>query len=567
MGNFPHPPGDHATAATLPRVIAIRSMPFALAALAALAPAQDDRQTSGGALIPEQACYDVQHYRLAIRVDPEKRSIAGTLTMTAEVVAETSRIALDLDKALEATRITARDRESTGRRDGLRLFVDLAEPAKVGETLVVDVDYGGTPRVAPMPPWKGGFTWAETADGSPWIATSCQGEGADLWWPCKDHPSDEPETMDLFVTVPDGLVCASNGTLAGTRPVPGGREFHWSIANPISNYTVALNIAPYEVIEDTYECVDGTELPVYFWVLPENRKKAEIFLPEFLDHLRHLETVCGPYPFRNEKYGIVETPHLGMEHQTIIAYGNKYVRQAFDYDWLHHHELSHEWWANLVTARDWKDMWIHEGIGTYMQALYIERKFGEKAYHTEMQIKRRGLVNKVAVAPREVTDSQGIYFSGSGNDIYYKGSWICHTLRFLLGDETFFRVLRRWAYPEPELEKVTDGSQTRFSDTEEIRAIAERIAERDLGWFFAVYLRQPKLPRLTARVQDDLLVLAWETPEDLPFPMPVPVRIDGEMRRVEMPERGEVEVQVGNAAFEVDPDDWLLKRFRGTRSR
>jgi aminopeptidase N len=523
--------------------------------------ALDAQQTSGGAPIPEQDAYDVRHYDLRLKVDPARKWIGGSLTMRCDVAAGTARIALDLDEAFTVSGVRVAGRKAKFEHRDLRVFVDFVPPAKEGESLEVTVDYEGQPRVAPSPPWKGGFTWAETKSGAPWIATSCQGEGADLWWPCKDRPDDEPDGMDLWISVPEGLVCASNGVLRGTETADGWTTFHWETINPIANYGVALNIAPYEVIESTYTCVDGTELPVFFWVLPENRGRAEKALPEFLDHVRHMEEVCGPYPFRNEKYGIVETPHLGMEHQTIIAYGNRYRRTGFDYDWLHHHEMCHEWWANLVTNRNWKDMWIHEGIGTYMQALYIESRMGPEAYRTEMGIKRRSLVNKVAVAPRGGLDSQGIYFAGSGNDIYYKGSWICHSLRYLLGDETFFEVVRRWAYPDPAMEKVTDGSQCRFTDTDEIREIAEKISGRDLRWFFDVYVHQPQLPTLDLKTRDGVLHLEWKTPDDLPFPMPVPVRVGDEIVQVEM-EGGKGQVDLAGQEHQVDPDRWLLQAIR-----
>ncbi|MBK8979158.1 MAG: M1 family metallopeptidase [Planctomycetes bacterium] len=550
----PAPPNESPPMRTLPLA------PFLAAALCGALTAQSPGQVSGGPLRADEACYDVRHVDLGVRVDPVARTIAGAMTMTATVVTATRRVGLDLDDDLTVDAVRVDGEPVAFERPPLRIDIPLTAGRKPGDELTIAVDYHGAPRVAPNPPWKGGFTWARTRDGSPWIATSCQGEGADLWWPCKDHPSDEADTFDLHVTVPKDLVCASNGTLRSvTQNDDATRTFHWHIANPINNYTVALNIAPYEVIEDTYTCVDGTELPVFFWALPENRARAEKALPEFLDHLHHLETVCGPYPFRNEKYGVVETPHLGMEHQTIIAYGNRYRHTGFDYDWLHHHELSHEWWGNLVTCRDWKDMWIHEGIGTYMQALYIEQRFGAEGLRIEMGQKRRTLANRTPIAPRESRDSEQIYFGSSGNDIYYKGSWVCHTLRYLLGDETFSTVLRRWAYPDSALEKVTDGSQCRFTDTDELIALAERTADRELGWFFEVYLRRGPLPVLHAEADAGVLTLRWSAPDDLPFPMPVPVRIGDAVRRIEMAD-GEARVEVGTAPWEIDPDGWLLMR-------
>jgi aminopeptidase N len=208
-------------------------------------------------------------------------------------------------------------------------------------------------------------------------------------------------------------------------------------------------------------------------------------------------------------------------------------------------------------------MWIHEGIGTYMQALYLERRRGRKAYDIEMAKNRRVLNNRKAVAPRESQDSKQIYFGVDGrhdNDIYYKGSWIVHTLRWVLGDEAFFTVLRRWAYPDPEKEKVADGTQVRFTDTDEIRAIAERASGRELGWFFEVYLRQPDLPALEVEERDGALALRWRAPGAVPFPMPVAVRIGEATQRIEMPEgAARVELPAG-AKWEVDPGSLILKR-------
>ena len=532
-----------------------------------------DVNASGGALLAEQACFDVSYYRLRLRIEPKTKSIAGTLSMVAEITKPTAKIALHLDDRLTVEAVRTGLRSATFEHAAGVIMIDVGEKS-VGDDIVVEVDYGGPPRVAPNPPWDGGFTWRTTGrldKGDPWIATSCQGEGGDLWWPCKDHPSDKPDKMDLEITVPGGLVCASNGTLKATKKNADGTEtFHWHIANPISNYNVALNIAPYETVETKYRSIAGEEFPVIFWVLPKNIEKARQILPQFVDHLKFYEDTCGPYPFRNEKYGIVETPHLGMEHQTIIAYGNRFRGLAMKYDWLHHHELAHEWWGNLVTCRDWKDMWIHEGIGTYMQALYLERKFGPKAYEAEMRKTRRGHSNRLAIGPRESMDSKRRYFGGGGNDIYNKGSWIMHTLRWVLGDVDFLRVLRKLAYPDPAKEKVTDGSQVRFSDTAEILAITERVSKKKLDWFFDVYLRQPAIPELVAEKKGDKLMLRWKTPDDLPFPMPVEVKVGEKTMRVAMP-KGSAEVVVGEAAYEIDPSKRILKkeerRRRGLRRR
>ena len=535
--------------------------------LPALLPFQTDEPVpgpSGGTLLPEQAAYDVLHYGLTLRVEPEGKRIDGELVMRAQLVdSQAKRILLDLDARLKVEGVTLDGAVVEYERGDGRIETAIDGSALADDGVFeVAVTYGGVPREAPNPPWDGGFTWSQSESGKPWISTTCQGEGADLWWPCKDHPSDKPETMDLAITVPGGLFCASNGTLVSDeRNEDGSHTFRWHIANPISNYNVALNIGEYTLIERSYTSTTDEQVPFRLWVLPESAVRARTAAPEFEKYVRFYEETCGPYPFRSEKLGLVETPHLGMEHQTIIAYGNHFQADPDGYDWLYHHELGHEWWGNLVTCRDWKDMWIHEGICTYMQVLYLERTRGEEAMREKLRTMRQGLQNRRPVAPRESRDSKQIYFAADGgfdNDIYDKGAWVMHQLRWLLGDEVFFRTLRRMAYPDPALEAITDGGQVRFTDTSEIRAIAERESGLDLGWFFDLYLRQPALPRLEANVEDGTLQLSWSTPEGTRCLMPVPVAVGGTIRRVELPDGG-ASVDLGGADWELDPDGWLLR--------
>ncbi len=535
-----------------------------------------ETDASGRPLISEQACFDVLHYGLHLWVDPAEQIIWGKLVMRANLLKASDSIALDLDEvySINHVMVNGEGAEMVSRGEG-RFYLPTGglEP---GKEFSVEVVYAGKPREAPRPPWQGGFTWSKTKGGQPWIATSCQGEGADVWWPCKDQPGDEPDSFDLYVSVPDDLVVASNGSLVGVTPTDWGAAMvtdqrpwhthHWRVSTPISNYSIALNIAPYRTISEPFEGVDGKPFEFTYYVLPENYEKGKAIFAEFREHMAFFEDVCGPYPFRGDKYGVAETPHLGMEHQSIIAYGNGYRGDPnFDYDWLHHHELSHEWWANLVTARDWKDFWIHEGIGTYMQALYLERKFGPEAYTKKLDIDLQRIINKGPVAPPMTRSTQQMYFAKEGSeapgiDIYMKGAWICHTLRWVLGDEAFFRVLRRWAYPDPALEETVDGSACRFADTAEMLAIAEEHGERELDWFFDVYLRRALLPKLESEVQNGELLLRWIAPDGLPFPMDVPVQVGDELRRVPVGAGG-ARVSLGGQPFTIDPARRILREF------
>ena len=520
-------------------------------------------------LIPEQAAFDVTFYDLDLAVRPEARALDGRLTMHATVTIPTSTIVLDLDTTFAVSQIA--DVE-TGEvrpfeRLGGRLWIDLGRTRQPGEKLVVEVAYAGQPRTASNPPWEGGFTWTDRADGTWWVGVACQGEGADLWWPVKDHPSDEPDSLRIRATVPAGHTAVSAGRLRDTMDnANGSRSFEWFVSTPINNYGLSLYVAPYEAVTIPYTSTAGDDLPITFYALPEDVRKAERLLPQIADHVRFMEDVFGPYPFRADKYAVVQAPYLGMEHQTAIAYGDEFENNAFGFDWLHLHELAHEWWGNLVTVPDWSHLWVHEGTAMYVEALYAERLGGPDAYRRYLLSKRGRILNQQAVVPGETRDTQEAYFGRRGTtgatdaDIYFKGMWFLHTLRWAVDDdEAFLRGLRRMTYPDPALESVTDGRQTRFATTEDFRRALERETGRDLGDLFRLYLTQPKLPRLITERDDAVLRLRWETPAGYPLELPVEVEVDGVRHRVEMPGgRGEVAVPMG-ADVAADPNDWLLK--------
>lgn len=528
---------------------------------------------SGGPLMEEQAAYDVTYYDLAVNVKPETKELEGILEVHARVLEPIEDFVLDLDTVFTIATVelsgVGSEAESLSfeNRDG-KLWIKLPGTKEPGEEIIARVKYQGKPRVARRPPWSGGFVWSRTSDGDPWIATAVQGEGADLWWPCKDHPSDEPDSMALHITVPENLVAASNGRLRSVSGGNGQKTYHWFVSTPINNYGVALNIAPYEKVEDVYHSISGQDIPVTFWVLPSRYEEAKRLLPEFIDHLAFFEKHLGPYPFREEKYGVAHVPFLGMEHQTIIAYGSNFGNDARGYDWLHHHELSHEWWGNMVTAADWRDFWIHEGFGTYMQALYSQELYGYEGYLRELESYRNALLNLKPVAPRESYTTDEMYFVDANqgipdNDIYYKGSWVLHTLRYLIGDEAFFKALRRMAYPDPELEKISDGRQCRFATTDDFLLLVEEITGEELDWFFEVYLRQPEIPRLKVERRETELRLSWEVPGDLTFPMPVEVQIGDEIRRIEMPDgRAVIEIAATDPEPVIDPNHRVLKDIK-----
>lgn len=559
--------------------------PFLLAMLLLATPAAAVDSDSGGPLSADQASFDALAYDLDLAIDPEAQRIDGTVTLEARTVRALRRLELDLDDRLEVRRITVAldaepPREAAFRHNAGKLWIDLAEPVAGDRRLRVAVTYGGAPRVAPNPPWEGGFTWSRTPSGQPWFGVSCQTDGADLWWPVKDHPSDEPEQgVRLHLRVPASLRVVSNGRLERIDDhADGTRTWHWVTTGPINLYDVTVNAAPFVELTAPYTGVAGTSMPVTRWALEDSPAEREL-LAQLVDFVQFLEETVGPYPFRADKLSLVATPYLAMEHQTAVSYApaDPAKREPrHGYHWIALHELTHEWWGNLVSATDWRDFWLHEGFDGYTEALYAERRFGEAAAHEVLARFRPSILNQRAVAPRSEQSIRQIYRAvaarpgttsqnprASDVDAYAKGAWVLHSLRWLVGDEAFFPLLRRWAYPTPEMEKVTDGRQCRLVSTEDFVRHVTEATGRDLSWFFEVYVRQPELPRLRFRREGGELTLWWETPGDLPFPMPVEIaEPGGEAVRLEMTAgRATVAWPADRADPVIDPHGRLLQRL------
>ncbi len=524
---------------------------------------------SGGVLMPEQAAYDVKSYELWVTPNIAEQSIKGTLIVKAKIVNPIDKFVLDLDYPFTVDSVSYVAVKNLAplafeRREG-KIWITLPRMMKRGQQVEVYVNYHGKPKVAPRPPWVGGFVWSKTKDGQPWIATAVQNDGADLWFPVKDHPSDKPDTTTLHFTVPDNLVAASNGKLQSVVDNKDGtKTFNWFVSQPISNYCIALNIAPYKVINDSVKSVTGEMIPIQFYVLPEDFEKGQSLVDLAKKYNAFFEKYLGPYPFRADKIGIAETPHLGMEHQTITAYGNEFKYNADGDDWLLFHEFGHEWWANLVTAPDWNDFWIHEGFQSFMDTFYIETTKGKDAYFKAMKNRAKNLRNVKPVAPREAQTTTEIYmlppdYIKSDGDIYGKGALVLNALRYYIGDDAFFRSIRRMAYPDPKMEKVTNGKQFHFGTTDDFLRIAEKESGKKLDWFFELYLRQPALPKLVAETKANQLVLRWETPNNMPFPMPVEVIVGGETKRIEMTGNVGTIALAQDGKYEIDPNGWVLK--------
>lgn len=533
---------------------------------AAVAPARESTAFTLGTdqpRTPEQLAMRFDKADLSIKVIPGDKAIDAVAVLDLTATAPLSAVVVELDTLLTVSSVQVDGREVAGwtNPEG-RMTIPLPRPLAAGETVSVRIAYAGQPRVAPNAPWDGGFVWANTADGTPWIATAVQPEGCDIFWPCVDSPLAEPGQVDLHITVPSNLSAPSNGRFLGTVDHGDGwTTWNWSAAHP-NTYAIALNIGPYVELKSDYRSRFGNTVPLSYWHLRnDDPAKARALFDEIAPMMDFYEATVGPYPFGDEKFGVVETPHLGMEHQTINAYGNEYKLDGRGFDWLLHHEMSHEWFGNQLTNRNADDMWLHEGLGSYMQPLYDRWLHGEQFMQSSLLKQRRGLINKFPVVSGTIKSEDEVYKGdvGPGNDIYSKGSLIAHSLRMLIGDEPFFRSVTRIVYgtanPRP------GHFQPRYGTTDELLAIVNEETGRDLTWFFRGYLYNADLPDLQQTRDGGDLVLEWVTGDGGVFPMPVEIEIDGRRQTVAMTGGHGRIAAPATAHILIDPDNKVLRRL------
>ncbi|WP_431470811.1 M1 family metallopeptidase [Sphingosinithalassobacter sp. LHW66-3] len=527
-------------------------------------PISAQTQRSGGVRPAEQAGLRLKHADLALELFPDAHRIAGVATLRLTSERPVSRLLIDLDTNLPVSAVSIDGRPlaagSWSNAEG-QLSIPLRRPLASGREVTARIAYAGTPHVAVRAPWDDGIVWARTPSGAPWVGTTSEGFGCDLYWPCLDFPRGEAEAVDLHITVPEGLKAPANGALQGVETLADGRTtWHWRSRSP-NPYSLALNVAPYAEIGAEYHSRFGNSFPIRFWHLPEHAAQARrLFDAEFAPTIDFFETVVGPYPWSDEKLGVVETPYLGMEHQTINAYGNGYRATPHGFDDLFQHELAHEWFGNQVTAANWDDYWIHEGYAAYMQPLYGRWREGDARYAVMMDELRRGIANRAPIVSGEVRTEEEVYreeTGGPGGDIYSKAAWVLHTLRHTIGDDAFWEATRRLVYGRPDPQP--GNFAPRFGSTEDYVAIVNQVTGTDYGWFFDVYLRQAELPELISERRGDRLLLKWRAPANLPFPLPVEVQIDDRIERLAMTGgSGSIAVPEG-AHVVIDPHAKLLR--------
>ncbi|MEO6594365.1 MAG: M1 family metallopeptidase [Planctomycetota bacterium] len=480
-------------------------------------------------MTPEREWWDVSHYDLSLRVFPETKSLKGTNVIAFKVLAAGDRMQIDLQPPLEITRVAHGDVDLEFEREGKVYWVRFASALAAGAEDQIQVFYEGKPVQSQRPPWSGGLSWRKDEQDQHFIATTCQGIGASIWWPNKDHGYDEPDRgMDIRVTVPEALTAVSNGRLLSNERDPEAktRTFHWQVKNPINNYGVNVNIGNYVAMSSVYDG-EGGKLDLQYWVLEYQQEKAREHFKEVPRTLAAFEHWFGKYPFYEDSYKLVVVPYLGMEHQSSVAYGNGFQNgyQGRDlsgsgvglkFDFIVVHESAHEWWGNNISMKDAADMWIHESFANYAENLFVEYHFTKKEAE-DYVIGCRALVRN----DRPIIGTYGVNNSGSG-DMYYKGGNMLHTMRHVLNDDAKWRNVLRGL--NSEFWHKTVG-------TAEIETYMCRESGVDFSRFFDQYLRTTNIPVLEYAAKDTSVSVWWGNVV-AGFSVPVLVRINGKEQRI-----------------------------------
>lgn len=470
-----------------------------------------------------RTCFDVKFYDLQVRVNPETKFIKGYNAIHYQVVEDFDKLQIDLFENMQIEKIIYQGKELKYQREGNATFITFSEKQKKGTKSFFTVYYSGNPRVAVNAPWDGGFSWSKDQQGNNFIGVSCEGLGASVWFPNKDHLSDEPDSMRIACEVPSDLICVANGNLRKeTKLEDKYTRYDWFVSYPINNYNVTLNIAKYAHFADTYTAQDGEKLALDYYVLPYNLEKAKKQFEQVKPMLACYEKYFGKYPFWKDGLALVETPYLGMEHQSAVAYGNQYKQGylgsdltgtgiGLNFDYIIIHELGHEYWGNSVSCKDHAELWIHESFCTYTEALYVECLYGKEKAETYISGYRRGISNKQAmVADFDVN-------ADPSGDIYPKGANFLHTLRNVVGnDKLWFEILYG----------ISQDFKIKNTDTQELMQYISKKSKMDMKNIFTQYLMKADVPTFQYKISDNTLEYKWLASHQ-GFDMPIKIIVDG----------------------------------------
>ena len=478
------------------------------------------QDTLRGAITPERAWWDLTYYHLDIKVDPEQKTISGKNTVQYRVLQPNKIMQIDLQPPMKIDKVIQNGKELKVTSEGNAHFIQLSENQKKGSVKSLDVHYSGKPREAVRAPWDGGISWKKDKNGNHFIASSCQGLGASVWWPNKDHMYDEVDSMKISVNVPKGLTNVSNGRLEKIEEKEDHTTtYHWFVNNPINNYGVNINIGDYVHFGEKYDGEKGI-LDMDYYVLSYNLEKAKEQFKDAPKMMKAFEHWFGPYPFYEDSFKLVEVPYLGMEHQSSVTYGNQYKNGylgndlsgtgwGLKFDFIIIHEAGHEWFANNITYKDAADMWVHEGFTAYSESLFLDYYYGKEAASAYVIGVRRLIQND-----RPVIGTYNVNHEGSG-DMYYKGSNMLHTLRQLVEDDEKWRNILRGLNKEFYHQTVT---------TKQIEDYLSKQSGIDLTEFFNQYLRTTMVPTLEYSFKDGKLKYRYTTIVDN-FDMPVKILV------------------------------------------
>ena len=475
-----------------------------------------------GSITPERIWWDLTYYHLDIVVNPEKRTIKGSNEIKYTVIDSGSKMQIDLQKPLKLIKAEQDGRKLKIIKDGNAHFIELKSKQIKGSSKTLKVYYEGSPREAVRAPWDGGISWEKDKNGNHFIASSCQGLGASVWWPNKDHMYDEVDSMLISVNVPKNLINVSNGRLVKIDEKLNSKTFHWAVKNPINNYGVNINIGDYVNYSEIYNGEKGN-LDVDYYVLSYNLEKAKVHFKDNTKMIEAFEHWFGPYPFYEDSYKLVQTPYLGMEHQSSITYGNKFLKGylgrylsntgwGLKFDYIIIHEGGHEWFANNITYKDIADMWIHESFTTYSESLFLDYYYGPKASSEYIVGIRKNIRND-----KKIIGTYNVNNKGS-NDMYPKGANFIHTLRQLANDDEKWRQILRGL------------NKTFYHQTVTTKEIEDYISQNigiDLSPIFNQYLRDTRIPILEYGYDGETLKYKWSNivPK---FKMPIEIIIDNQ---------------------------------------
>ncbi len=484
---------------------------------AASPPKFDGETVLLGELTPIRSNFDVNFYGLDIELNAAKESVGGWVEIGATAVNDIDSIQIDMDQPLLLDEVhwqTRTGQQLYGKRKYRALYIDLPGKIRKGEHFSIHVKYHGKPMTARRPPWAGGLVWKKDKQKNVHAGVACESEGASIWFPCKDHTSDEADSTHLRFSVPDnGLMVVSNGKYIGSETRNGLTSYSWKVSYPINTYNITFYIGDFVKVSDTYTGINGKQLELNHYVLKSNEARARKHFQQVKAHIRIYEELYGEYCWYNDGFKLVESPFAGMEHQSAIAYGNGYENDLnYKDDYIILHETGHEWFGNAITAADLADVWLQEGITTYGEALYLEKRYGERVALNHLLSYRITIKNKrpvVGVFGRR-------HFDYHDGDVYVKGAWILHSLRKQMKDDSlFFKVMRTFF----------DENKLKVTDSKTFIATVNRVTGKDYQWFFDQYLYQNKVPFLESYVSEDgYLYYRWTAVSDNFNQFTVPVR-------------------------------------------